>query len=59
MKKITLVSIISFSFFLLSSILTYCLNGIDNISPWKFFISGVVILVVSGVIALIFKEKLV
>jgi len=57
MKKITLVSIISFSFFLLSSILTYCLKGIDNISPWKFFIPGVAVLVVSGIIALIFKEK--
>lgn len=58
MKKITIISIITFLFFLLSSVLTYCLKIIVDLSKWKFLIIGAVLILLSGILAIIFEKKI-
>lgn len=57
MKKITLVSLISFLFLIISSLVAYFLRYIDGVNDKICLIIGVIILVLSGLIKLIFKRK--
>ena len=56
MKKISLVSIISILFLSLSSIVAYLLRFVDLGSKWVYVVIGVLILILSGVLAIILKK---
>lgn len=56
MKKISLVSIISIIFFSLSSLVAYTLKFSDTENKWVFFGLGVILIIISGLIALFFNE---
>lgn len=57
MKKVSMVSLLSFIFLLIASAVTCILKAVTFTSAWIPLIIGVVILIVSGIIALIIREK--
>lgn len=57
MKKITIVSLFSLLFLTISSVVAYSLKYTNITNLWIFFIVGVIILVTSGIVNLVFSKK--
>lgn len=59
MKKTLVVSAVSFGFLLLCSLSAYLLGGISGVDGWVMLLIGLVILLVSGAIAVFSGERIV
>ena len=58
MKKITIVSIFSFLFLILSSLSAYFTKYLEITNPWIPLIIGVIILTISGIYTIFFRDKI-